>query len=112
MGQKIQNPEMPVPKTPQMSERDFINDQLTTEKYLCSSYSTAATEASHSQLYQDINQVANETLQCQRDLYNVMFQKGFYSYDAAETTSLQQDFQKFTGYEQQFPYSKNGQNYS
>ncbi|KGA95821.1 hypothetical protein AJ85_16225 [Alkalihalobacillus alcalophilus ATCC 27647 = CGMCC 1.3604] len=114
MSQKIQNPQKPVPKTPQMSEQDFITDQLSTEKYLCNSYSLAATEASHAQLFQDINQIANETHNCQRDLFNVMFKKGLYSYDAAEQQSIQQDYQKFTGYKNQFPYpqGQGGQNYS
>ncbi|GAF66915.1 hypothetical protein BTS2_3820 [Bacillus sp. TS-2] len=104
MGSKIQNPEMPIAQTPQMSERDFITDQLSTEKYLCQSYVTAATEASHQSLSETITQVAHETLDCQRNLYEVMFRKGFYSYDTAEAQSIQQSYQQFSGYKNQFPY--------
>ena len=68
--QKIKNPETQVPKTPQMNERDFINDLLTTEKYMTTSYSMALHEASHQGLYQDMMQIFSETQNCQRDLYN------------------------------------------
>ncbi len=38
---KTQNPETPIPKTPEMNERDFLNDMLSYEKYITASYSTA-----------------------------------------------------------------------
>ncbi|TWI60066.1 spore coat protein [Halalkalibacter nanhaiisediminis] len=104
--QKIQNPEMPVPKTPQMSDRDFINDQLATEKYMTDAYSTALNEASHEGLYQDLVGIFKETQDCQRELYNVMFKKGFYALEAADQQKLQQTYQQFSGYSTQFPYQQ------
>lgn len=104
---KIQNPKTQVPETPQMSDRDFINDQLTTEKYLTASYSTALNEASHQALYQDLSQIFNETQETQRNLFNVMFKKGWYSFDAADQQQLTQSYQQFSGYTNQFPYSNN-----
>ncbi len=44
---KIGNPETQVPKTPQMNDRDFINELLATEKYMTDSYSTALNEMSN-----------------------------------------------------------------
>src|SRR5690625_2118209 len=104
MSGKIQNPEMQVPKTPQMSERDFLNDMLTTEKYMSHSYTYALQDASHTQLYNDLAQIAQETSNCQRDLYNVMFRKGFYSLDAANAPQLSESYTQFSGYKNQFPY--------
>jgi spore coat protein CotF len=106
-AQKIQNPETQVPKTPQMNDRDFINDVLATEKYMTSSYSIALNEASHDQLYQDLATISNETQQCQRDLYNMMFKKGWYGLEAEQTQKLQQTQQQFSGYSSQFPYNNN-----
>ncbi|WP_088104016.1 spore coat protein [Halalkalibacter urbisdiaboli] len=103
---KIQNPEMQVPKTPQMNDRDFINDILTTEKYMTASYSVALNEASHQQLYSDILGIFTETQDCQRDIYNLMFKKGFYSLEAADQQKLQQGYQQFSGYSNQFPYQQ------
>lgn len=103
---KIQNPETQIQKTPQMNERDFLNDILTTEKYMSDSYSIALNEASHEALFSDLQQVATETQQCQRDLFNLMFKKGWYSFDAASDQALSQSYQQFTGYKNQFPYGQ------
>lgn len=102
--QKIQNPESQIPKTPQMNDRDFINDLLAQEKYLTTSYSIAMHEASHDGLYQDIMAIFSETEKCQRDLYNLMFKKGWYKVEAADQQKLQQSYQQFQGYTNQFPY--------
>ena len=101
--QKIQNPETQVPKTPQMNERDFINDLLTTEKYMTTSYGMALHEASHEGLYNDILTIFTETQNSQRDLYNLMFKKGWYAIEAADQQNLQQSYQQFQGYTNQFP---------
>lgn len=102
---KIQNPQTQVPETPQMTDRDFINDILTTEKYMTSSYSIAMNEASHEGLYQEINNICIETQNCQRELFNTMFQKGWYSFEAVDQQKLSQGYQQFSGYSSQFPYS-------
>ncbi|WP_408007568.1 spore coat protein [Pseudalkalibacillus sp. A8] len=100
---KIQNPETNIPKTPEMNDRDFINDVLATEKYLTDAYSTALNEASHQALYQDISSIAKETQDCQRNVLNVMFQKGWYTFEQAQPQKLQQAYQQFSGYKNQLP---------
>lgn len=94
----IRNPELQVPNTPQMNDRDFITDMLSTEKYMTTSYSYAVHEASHTKLYQDILSIYTETQECQRDLYNVMFKKGFYSITPEQPQTLQQTQTQFTTY--------------
>ncbi|MEK3807269.1 spore coat protein [Bacillus sp. FSL H8-0547] len=102
---KIGNPETQVPKTPQMNDRDFINELLATEKYMTDSYSTAMNEMSNDALYQDIQGIFNETQNCQRELYNMMYKYGWYKLEAADTTKVQQSHQQFAGYlQQQSPY--------
>jgi spore coat protein CotF len=100
----IKNPETQVPKTPQMNDRDFLDDMLATEKYMTSSYSVFLHEASHQQLYQDMLNIFTETQNCQRELYNLMFKKGWYKLEAADQQKLQQSYQQFQGYTNQFPY--------
>ncbi|AGT33351.1 hypothetical protein M493_15675 [Geobacillus genomosp. 3] len=108
MNQKqVQNPETQVPKTPQMNERDFLNDMLTTEKYMTLSYSVYLHEASNQPLYQDMMNIFTETQNCQRELYNLMFKKGWYKLEAADPQKLQQTYQQFQGYTNQFPYQGN-----
>ncbi|MCT2535938.1 spore coat protein [Aquibacillus koreensis] len=102
-SQKIKNPETQVPKTPQMNDRDFVNDMLTTEKYMTDAYSTALNEASNQAIYQDVASIFRETQDCQRNLYNLMFKNGWYSLEAADQNKIQQAHQQFTGYTSQFP---------
>ncbi|MFP3722729.1 spore coat protein [Niallia circulans] len=100
----IQNPESQVPKTPQMNDRDFTNDMLSTEKYMTDAYSTALNEASNETLYQDLLSIFIETQNMQRELYDLMFQKGWYKLEAAEQQKIQQSYQQFKGYSNQFPF--------
>lgn len=103
--QKISNAETQVQQGPQMNDRDFVNDILSTEKYMTASYSTALNEASHQALYQDLLTIFNETQQSQRDLYNLMFKNGWYSLEAADTQKLKQAYQQHsTTIQQQSPY--------
>ncbi|WP_096440737.1 spore coat protein [Alteribacter populi] len=104
---KIENPKTQTPESPQMNDRDYINDMLSTEKYMTTAYSTALNEASHEGLYKDVQSIFNETQNCQRDLFNLMFEKGWYSFDAATQQTLDQSHQQFSGYSTQFPYNQN-----
>jgi spore coat protein CotF len=103
--QKIQNPKTQVPETPQMNDRDLVNDMLSMEKYMTDSYCTALNEASHDALYNDLLTIFNETQNTQRSLYNSMFQKGWYSLEAADAQKLQQSYQQHQQYSSQFPYN-------
>lgn len=110
-SQKIANPKTQVPETPQMTDRDYINDMLATEKNMTNAYSVALNEASHQSLYSDLQQIFTETQQCQRDLFNLMFEKGWYSFDAEKQQNLTQSYQQYSGYSTQMPYSQgNGNN--
>lgn len=102
---KIQNPNTQVPKTPEMNDRDRLNDMLATEKYMTDGYDTALNEASHATLYEDILSIYTETQNCQRDIFNLMFQKGWYKMNAASGQQLQQSYQQFNNYmTTQFPH--------
>ncbi|WP_079710902.1 spore coat protein [Paraliobacillus ryukyuensis] len=101
--QKVQNPETQVPKTPEMNDRDFLNDMLATEKYMTQSYSIALNEASNQTFYQDLSAIFNETQNMQRTLYNLMFKNGWYSIDKADQNQIQQTRQQFSGYTNQLP---------
>ncbi|WP_228550114.1 spore coat protein [Salinibacillus xinjiangensis] len=103
-SQKISNQETQVPKTPQMNERDFINDILTTEKYMTAAYSTAMNEVSNQTLYSDLATIFKETQDCQRNLFDMMFKKGWYSLEVADQQKMQQSYQQFAGYSNQLPF--------
>jgi len=99
-----QTGELPKVKGPEMNDRDFINDGLTTCKYLTDSLNMAVREASHQQLHADFVQILNETHESARHLYNLMFQHGWYKLEAEEQQKIDQAYQQFQGYSSQFPY--------
>jgi spore coat protein CotF len=103
-NQQIKNPEMQIQKTPQMNIRDFANDLLATEKHITDAYSTYLNEASNQALYQEFLSIFTEAQNEQRELYNLMFRKGWYALDAADGQQLQQKHQQFQGYTNQLPY--------
>ncbi|RST77619.1 spore coat protein [Siminovitchia acidinfaciens] len=101
---QIKNPSTQVPKTPQMNDRDFINDMLATEKYMTSSYAVALHEASHQHLYDDLLTIFNETQHAQRSLFEHMFKSGWYKMEAESEQKIQQSYKQHAGYSNQFPY--------
>lgn len=104
MGQQ-QTTGLPQVKGPQMNDRDFINEILATEKYLASGYNVAVNEASTQELFQTQLQMLTEVHQAQRDVFNLMNQKGWYKIDTADMNKISQKAQQFANYRTQFPYS-------
>ncbi|MFT8872486.1 MAG: spore coat protein [Sporolactobacillus sp.] len=100
----IQNTETQVAATPQLNDKDYLTDMLLTEKYLGVSYVHALQEASHQSLYQDVKTVFDQESDHQRDLYNLMFNKGWYKIESQDAQKITQATQQFSQYAaQQFP---------
>jgi spore coat protein CotF len=98
-SQKIQNPETQVPNTPELNDRDYIDLMLNDEKKMTTmGYGVALNEASNEFLYNQLFQIYQETQEKQREIYNLMFQKGWYSVSAEPKQKLTQTYQKFQGY--------------
>jgi len=96
---------LPQVKGPEMNDRDIVNDILSTEKYLTQAFNTAVNEASNQELYQTQLQILNELHEAQRELFNLMHQKGWYKLEAADANKIAQKAQQFANYRTQFPYS-------
>lgn len=104
---QIANPQsgiLPQVKGPEMNVRDFLNDGLSTCKYLTDSLNVAVREASHEQLHSDMLQILTETHQSARELYDLMFVNGWYKLEAEDQQKIQQAQQQFNSYSTQFPY--------
>ena len=99
-----QSGQLPKVKTPEMNDRDFLNDGLSTCKYLTDSLNIAVREASHGQLYTDMVQILGETHDSCRNLYNLMFQNGWYKLEAEDQQKIDQAHKQFSNYSSQFPY--------
>lgn len=111
-GQPAQNPGtiknpstgVPVVKSPDLNDRDMLNDVLATEKYLTDNFNIFAREASHDQLHRTVMGVLTESHQAARETYKLMFRKGWYELTSAPQHTLQQTKQQFSNYSTQFPY--------
>lgn len=102
----VKNPSTGVPKVkgPEMNTRDMLNDVLTTEKYITDNFNLFTREASHEHLHQVTMGILNESHQAARDVYNLMFKKGWYTLNSAQGQTVQQIQQQFSSYATQFPY--------
>lgn len=81
--------------SPNLSERELLNDILATEKQLLHAYSTYLAEATCPKLRTELNRIITETQQAQFDVYNAMQQKGWYNVKNAQLQEVQQAVQKF-----------------
>jgi len=79
-----------------LSERELLNDALSSEKQLLHVYSTYLAEASCPNLRNELTKVFNETQQIQFEIFQAMEQKGWYSIQNAELQQVQQAVNNFT----------------
>lgn len=100
---QIQNPQTQVPNTPELNDRDYIELVLNDIKKMTGmGLPNALNEASNDTLFNELFQMYQETQQKQRELYNLMFEKGWYSISAEQKQKLMQTHQKFQNYKSQF----------
>lgn len=103
----IKNPQtgqLPQVKGPEMNDRDFANDILATEKYITDNFNIFVRESSNQILHNTTSTILNETHVAARNLFNLMFKKGWYSLTAASQQDIQQTAQQFQNYQSQEPY--------
>ena len=99
----IKNPSTPFEKGTEFNDRDRLNDMLATEKWLTDGFNVFVRETSHQDLYNDVLHILNETHRACRDVYNLMFEKGWYSLHPEQPSHIADHYQKFSGYQSQFP---------
>lgn len=90
MNNKIGNNKVEVPETKEMNDKDYITTMLTIEKAMVKDYATSLTEASNNDLYNDYLDMFNDVSNLQRDMYNLMFKKGWYQLEMAEDNKISQ----------------------
>lgn len=81
---EIKNPKMEVPTGIEMNDCDYLKSILELEKNMSNNYSIALNEASNDYLYEDYFTLFEDTKDAARELYNLMFQYGWYTIEEAE----------------------------
>ena len=85
---KISNPKTEVEQTSKMNDKDYITTILCVEKAIVKDYATSLTEASNNSLYDDYFDMFEEVCSLQREIYNLMFKKGWYCLEMAEENKI------------------------
>ena len=93
---KISNTKVEVPKGTTMNDKDYINSVLSSLKEMSKNYVTAMTEASNEYLCEEYFQMFNNISKLQRDVYEVMFKKGWYSLEEAPEMKVNQKLNMLT----------------
>ena len=84
------------PLTPNMSEKDLLNDLLNQEKQHMSAYSVFISESVNTDLRHILTQQFNQTAMDQYDIFHQMTQKGFYQTKQIQQSEITQAQQKFS----------------
>ena len=90
---KISNPKTETSKGIELNDKDHITCLLSTLKEMTKNYATAMTEDSNESLYKSYHSTFKELSNLQRETYELMFQKGWYSLEKEETTKINQKYQ-------------------
>lgn len=88
MNNNISNPKIEVPTGLAMNDKDFITSFATCLKELSKNYTVAQTEASNENLFKKYHSMYINIINMQREVYELMFRKGWYSLEKAEVQKI------------------------
>lgn len=90
---KVSNPKSEVPTGIKMNDKDYITCLLDILKDMVKNYTIAMTEASNENLYQSYNSTFQKLIELQRETFELMFRKGWYSLEKAEVSKINEKHQ-------------------
>ncbi|MFA5603380.1 MAG: spore coat protein [Bacilli bacterium] len=86
----VENPKKEVPANINMNDRDYLTDIVNTEKQISNNLSTALSEASNEQLYNQLLPMFTDTKEAGRESFDLLFKNGWYPLETAEQQKIQQ----------------------
>lgn len=96
MKNKIKNPKVEVEETKEMNDRDYLGVVLELEKNMSNNHSIAIDEASNDIRYNEYFDLFEDTKDMARELYDAMFQRGWYELEEAEAKDINEKIETFT----------------
>jgi spore coat protein CotF len=93
----------PKVKGPELNDRDRINDILTNEKYMTTGYNVGLNELQNPRLRKVIQDILQDTHTAQAQLFDLMFQNGWYKMKVADKQEIAAAHTQFSNYSSQFP---------
>lgn len=90
---QISNPKTEVSKGKSINDKDYMNSLLSCLKEMVKNYATVLTEVSNETLYNEYKTTFDEYSSLQREVYELMFRKGWYMIEKAEQQKLDNKYQ-------------------
>ena len=88
MNNEIKNEKVQVPNGIEMNDKDYLNSLLSCLKEMTKNFAIAMTEASNDHLYEKYEEMFEDVSEMQREVYEVMFQNGWYVLEKADTNKI------------------------
>lgn len=98
---KICNPYTIVPKGKELNDLDYLNDLLITSKSMLIKYANALTDISNNDLYKSFKKLFDEESIIERDILDLMFQKGWYYFEEVDLGRIKETYHKFNNLEKE-----------
>ena len=89
---QIANPKVEMPTGINLNDKDYITCLITTLKEMSKGYTIAMTEASCESLYNVYKDIFDSIISLQRDVYELMFRKGWYVLEKSEVMKINNKF--------------------
>lgn len=90
---QICNIKVETPKGMALNDKDYISSLLSTLKQLVKNYAISLTEASNETLYNEYKEMFDTYSSLQREVYELMFRKGWYVLEQADTNKISNKYQ-------------------
>ena len=93
MNNQIKNPKVETPTGMTLNDKVYISSLLSTLKQLVKNYAVSLTEASCEELYEEYKEMFNTYSSLQREVYELMFRKGWYVLEQADANKISSKYQ-------------------
>lgn len=90
---EIKNVKMDVPTGISLNDKDYLNSLLSSLKEMSKNYTLSLTEASNETLYNEYKLMFNDYISMQRDVYELMFRKGWYVLEKSDSNKINNKYQ-------------------
>lgn len=87
-NEKVANPKVEVPNTKEMNDCNCVSSILEVEKNMSVNMTIALNEASNEVLFQKLYEIFKKIKDTQRNLYELSFQKGWYSLEKEDSNKI------------------------
>lgn len=90
---QISNPKVEVPTGISLNDKDYISSLLSTLKQLVKDYAVILTEVSNETLYNEYKEMFDTYSSLQREVYELMFRKGWYVLERCDANKISNKYQ-------------------